>query len=363
MRAWCRLLPVAILLGGLGVLAACRDEGRPMNTRLTVWSEFLPSTKVIAALPALGAAGVDVNLGVTRCDGLATCPGVESLDAAEAVIRAAAPAGVTVRLWPELPLEEGRWANVKTLDAFSAWVREILAFVRDRGLPVPAIVFDMETSYQKLQQMQQLAAAGQLNDLVGFLQADADPAAYAAAKEKLRTLIDEVKAAGLEAHCSTLAQVLDDGSDEGIQRALDVPVDGLPWDRVSIQVYRTLMGELYASAAHAPDGFTPDLVYSYAVSARERYGDRAALDLGLVAAPGTFTGYDEPSGLLADIAAARAAGIPHGQLNVFALDGLDGRADLAAWLPADPGAGAAPERSQSTEDVRNIFLLLDLAMQ
>ncbi|MBI5480957.1 MAG: hypothetical protein HY906_19010 [Deltaproteobacteria bacterium] len=331
--------------------------------RLTVWSEFLPSARVIADLPALGAAGVDLNLGVTRCDGLATCPGVESLDAAEAVIRAAATAGVTVRLWPELPLEEGRWANVKTLDAFAAWVRQLLSFVRDRGLPVPAIVFDMETSYQKLQQIQQYAADGQLNDLVGFLQADADPAAYAAAKDDLRALIDEVKEAGLEAHCSTLAQVLDDGSDEGIQRALDIPIDGLPWDRVSIQVYRTLMDELYATAAHADGGFTPDLVHSYAVSAVERYGDRAGLDLGLVAAPGTFTGYDEPAGLLADIAAARAAGVPYGQLNVFALDGLDGRADFASWLPPDPGAGAAPERARSTDDVRNIFLLLDLAMQ
>ncbi len=44
-----------------------------------------------------------------------------------------------------------------------------------------------------------------------------------------------------------------------------------------------------------------------------------------------------------------------GALFKMALDGLDGSADFAAWLPSDPGQGAPPASDPATNNVRNLF--------
>ena len=132
--------------------------------------------------------------------------------------------------------------------------------------------------------------------------------------------------------------------DESIAMALWTPVEGLGWDRVSFQVYRTLFAAYSANLLGTDDVFGPGLVSSYAADIIDLYGDRAAIDVGATG-PGMLVhgGMTEPVELQGDIAAALAAGISLNAIHIYSLEGLVAQDDPHAWV-------AIPEPSAPSDE-------------
>jgi hypothetical protein len=156
----------------------------------------------------------------------------------------------------------------------------------------------------------------------------------------MTALVDELRARDLRVAAVTYPMVLDDAADgdDDIADAFDVPVTGPAWDEVSFMVYQSLIYDLSGS------WHGPDVVHSYAATAREQYGERAAVALGIVGSVGiepVAMPYPDAATLVADRGATRAAGIE--RVSVYSLDGLAplAAAERETWLA--PGVVRVPE--------------------
>jgi hypothetical protein len=109
-----------------------------------------------------------------------------------------------------------------------------------------------------------------------------------------------------------------------------------------------------------PVSFPSGLITSYAESILTHYGEQGAIDLGVVGSAGMseLPGMTDASALQGDLAAALAAGIAPGRIQVFSLDGLFEMDDRADWV-ALPAPVAAPVDA-STLEMRELFSSLDL---
>src|SRR5262245_55247050 len=119
---------------------------------------------------------------------------------------------------------------------------------------------------------------------------------------------------------------------------MDVPVLGLAWDQASFMVYQSLIYDLTG------EWHGPDVVASYTSSARDLFGDRGAVALGIVGSAGitpVALSYPDPDPLLADHAAARARSAA--AVSIYSLDGLLQQEDPATWLDTDIAAAEPPE--------------------
>jgi hypothetical protein len=199
-----------------------------------------------------------------------------------------------------------------------------------------------------------------LTERITTLVDGADPVAFEAAREAYIELVDDLHGRGLREFVSTLPMLIDDelDGDEGIAHALWTPVQDIPWDRASFQVYRTLFARYAQSLLGTDDVFGPGLITSYGEHIEAFWGDAASIDLGT-----TRTGVvgaiamESASELQEDIAAALAAGIPLHAINVYSLEGVLDRDDAEAWVQIPPPAEGAEE--QPVESIRNIIQGLD----
>lgn len=316
--------------------------------RVGVYSEFLAYDRVGTHLDALAARGAALQLAVP-----ASRIGDASL---AALLREAGRRGVETRLWLLLATAQGYWPNETNLGVFATEARRLLDWARDQGLPVAALVFDMEPSYDYVVALR-AALASDFAAAQRMMRAHRDPAAFAAARERLAALVREVQARGVRAECVTYPQVLDDlrDGDDDLQDALDVPVRGVPWDEVSFMVYQTV----FAEAVRRWIG--PSLVGVYAEEARAAFGERAVVALGLVGdagiPPPTGPVYDDPAALADDVAAARAARVS--RVEVYSLDGMALLGGAPRWLGATDPAPRAATRSSLVDVVRAISFGLD----
>jgi hypothetical protein len=314
-----RMLLVLVLLTACGTPAA-----PPGERALAVWSEFLSDDAVRAQLGFCAREGVDLYLAI---------PSTRIGDPAlAALLRAADAAGVGVRAWLLLPEADGYWPNEHNLAAMRAAALAFADWRDAEGLPVKWIVFDMEMSLARNQEVQRLRESEGQVAAVEAIKAGRDPVAYAAARAGYGLLVDELHARQLQVMAVTLPMVLDDAEDgdDDIQDGFDIPIFGIPWDEVSFMVYQSLVYDFLGS------WHGPDLIDSYARSAVAQLGARAAVALGIVGsagiAPVTMPYPDAPT-LLADHAAARAAGV--GRVSVYSLDGLVQQAEPGSWLDRD----------------------------
>lgn len=317
---------------------------------LGFWSESVPLETLHEHLDDLAAMEVEVKLGLT--------PGRIELDEVADFVRAADDEGVPVAFWPELETEDGRWPNARNLDAFEPWWQELLQLVEDESLPVETFIVDMELSILVMQEVEATVAKDGALAAVQLLLDRRDETLYADAKARFEALVLDAQARGLTVRLSTLPLVGDDyqDGDEDIQMLLDCPVQGIPWDEASLQVYRSIFDQYGGAMDGESHAFDPWLVHSYALSARELFGDAAALDLGIVG----FDDWASPQDLRDDAAAAMAAGIDIGNLDVFALDQLLALEEPRAWAEGlDSLDPAVPEEDSALEDLREVIQSLD----
>ena len=329
----------------------------PPGPRLAVWLEFVDETDVGARLALAGRHDLDVHLALIR--------GEHGRDFLRTACAAAGAHGVTLRLWPLVEEEHGYWAHQANHETFSDWVDVLLGWAADDCPAADSLAVDMELPIERSRRLAELTADEvDVAGLLSLFLEEMDAEAFEAGRAAYAALADAVRAAGLSCAVSTLPMLVDDldDGDESIARALWTPIQGIEWDEVSIQVYRSLF-QRFSFALPDPDVvFSSGLVTSYAESMRAAYGDAAGLDLGTTGS-GVFSesGLGSAAALQSDVAAALAAGIPVERLNVYSLEGLDGREDAAAWLAVpEPTAVAVDE---ATVGLREFIATLDAAAE
>jgi hypothetical protein len=316
-------------------LAACgggEDVGAPGERADAVWAEFLSDDALRAELPWLAEHRLDVYLAIPRA---------RIGDAALAgLVRDAAAADVGVRAWVLLDEADGYWPNEHNIPAMRAAALAFADWRDAEALPIEWIVFDLEMSLARTRAIADVIETDGTVAALDAIKAGRDPAAFATHTAEMTALVDELRARALRVAAVTYPMVLDDAvdGDDDIADAFDVPVTGPAWDEVSFMVYQSLIYDLSGS------WHGPDVVHSYAATARAQYGERAAVALGIVGSVGiepVAMPYPDAATLVADRGATRAADIA--RVSVYSLDGLAplAAAERATWLA--PGAVRVPE--------------------
>jgi len=340
------------------LLVACAPDPIVHPDRLSAWAEFAAVDDLPAYLERAGALELNVNLALLE--------GRHDREYLASACAEAEKREVALRLWPLLAEEDGYWANQANVEAFTDWTMW-LAEVARRDCPrAEGFQVDLELPIDRTRTLLELiGGGGSVAELISFLVDGRDPEAFEEARAGYADLVAELREDGYLVSASTVAMVADDfaDGDQSIAQALWTPVEGIDWDVVSFQVYRSTFDCHYAGALADPtQRFEPGLVSSYAASIRARFPESGGVGLGTT---GSGMGTEEPLAgpeeLQADLAAALAAGIPLGQLDVFSLDGLVDREDAAQWI-AEPEP-AEPEPDPATEELRALLAALDAAVE
>ncbi len=318
----------------VGLLAACggAEVGAPGERADAVWAEFLSDDAIRGELPWLAAHQLDVYLAI---------PEARLGDPAlAALIRDAAAADVGVRAWLLLDEADGYWPNEHNIPAMRETALAFADWRDAEALPLDWIIFDLEMSLARTRAIADVIETSGTVAAIDAIKAGRDPAAFATHTAEMTALVDELRGRGLRVAAVSYPMVLDDPADgdHDIADAFDVPVAGPAWDEVSFMVYQSLIYDLSGS------WHGPDVIHSYAASARAQYGDRAAVALGIVGTVGiepVAMPYPDAATLVADRGATRAAGVE--RVSLYSLDGMAPLAatDRAPWMA--PGAVRVPE--------------------
>lgn len=304
-----------------------------------VSAEFMTTAEVDAQLETLARAHVDVTLAWPLSD----------FDDAERwkLVRRAHELGIQVHPWPLLPMEKGYWANSVNAADIDQGVREILAAWEREKLPPARLVIDMEPPVDRALALAK-ATVETPTEVIGLMKKNVDRAQYAQATQTYKAMVAFAQARGWKVEVSTLPDALADyvDGDDDIRQALNIPLDDIPWDVVTIQAYRTLAKHFTPSIVGDPTDY---YVFEMGERARKVFGSRAGLIIGLTdpgdVQPETPT-YESPAALQKDLNAAVAAGFARDSIGLYALRGLVRKPPPASWLlradssPSNPSVDA-----------------------
>jgi hypothetical protein len=299
-----------------------------------VWAEFMPYRWVAGDLKRLRHYGLQLNLAIPPARLLE--PDLKFL------LQAAAAEGVPVGAWLLLEDAQGYWPNAENAPAFCALIERFLDWLDSEQLSVAEIIVDMETP---------LALSRLLKGrLIKGLQLEWQRWQHPQNRERFESavsaftgLVDTIHQAGLTAQVVTYPFIVHDAAAGNLafQSFLQVPVTPVPWDRISLMVYRSSFQDL------APMRLSSWLVYSYLELAQKVLNVPVSAALGVIGSIGKITegGFRDVDEIRADVAAARAAGVESIQL--FSLDGMHQLGAPEDWLrlyttlpgkpPARPG--------------------------
>jgi hypothetical protein len=337
------VLALAVTLGG-----GCNFAWpAPFETDRGVYSEFLAFAEVEQQLPTLAAHTTELYLAIRPSD--------VGTGALESVLLGARRNGVPVRAWLLLDDADGYWPGEHNLAAFDDHVRTFWDWSESLKLEVEWILVDMEPSLEVSNMLAGALESGDLASAVPVLLANRDRAKFDASREAWIDAVDDWHDQGIRVAVVGLPYLLDDFGDDDpdIQDMFDSPLDGPDWDEVGFLVYQNLYGTADARLG-AP------LVFDYARTARDRYGDRAAIALGTVGDIGKNTssiGYSERAALEADLDAARGADIA--KLHVFGLDGMQQRGGTDEWIADLAIEGSTPTVTDAVVQARAMVSTLD----
>jgi hypothetical protein len=352
----------AMAVGMLSGLLACGgdDAGSSPETPgfSAAWSEFATPAGLDASLSLL--TGRDVAIHVAWPAASVGDPALAAL------VRRAADADVEIRPWLLLATADGYWPGSSNADLFAAAAQQLMDQWEADGLAPTTLLVDMELRIDRAALLQEMLTAPEpdIVAIIDLLQAGIDPPQFEAARLSYAALVDEAHERGWQVALTTLPQMLDDyaDGDDQLRQAFGIPIDGIDWDVMTFQAYRTLFGDLLAGLSETRP--TSYFVYDHALLARELFGDRAGVDIGLVGAGVTPSStYVDGADLLLDVEAALAAGVPRQRINVYNLDGIMARAPSEQWLRAPPVSPAAPPADDATAESHATNAALDGVLQ
>ena len=323
------------------------------DDRFGVWVEFVQDDEAEARMAFAANNGLSVNLAMKR--------GEHGRERLSTWCQAAEAHDVAFRIWPLVSEEDGYWANQANAEIYTGWVAEMVDWSLEDCPRLDGIAFDMEFPIERAFELQALMEeSGSVTDLVDFFIGGIDDEAFAASRDVFAASVHDIQGQGLRCTASTLAMAADDvlDGDETIAKALWTPIEGIGWDRISFQVYRSMFDDEFSMALEDPEQeFTAGLVTSYATDIVAHYGDRASIDLGTTGSGISDHGGVEPDDLQADLAAALAAGIEPGATVIYSMEGTDDHADPASYFPVPSPQPA--EVDPATEEIRALFAMLD----
>ncbi|MGK5088906.1 hypothetical protein WDW86_15210 [Bdellovibrionota bacterium FG-2] len=288
---------------------------------LGVWSEWIPYPQVEKHLEELSKNRLRIHLAV-RQDEVRDPANFSEL---VHLLHAAQTKKVDVWIWPLLAQKEGYWLNQWNAPQFKAFTLDLLDNLEAQGVSVKGVSFDLEPPLEKLEALLSLAKKLKLAELTKTAQSYDEPDLFCAARSEIRDLAQTLHQRKLLVHAVTTPFILHDFknkvthprcADRTMQRVLGIPLDAENFDLISFMAYRSEFKTIIG-------GINSRLVYTYGQRARAAFGGQAGLDLGIVGNltfPHPLIGYQEPSRLKEDLAAARAAGI--GNLQIYSLDGM-----------------------------------------
>ncbi len=304
---------------------------------LSIWCEFMPYKDVQQTLPALAKHNCDLLLHVGRED-------IGSADLA-ALCRAARSNGVSVAAWFLLPYDEHLYVGEATAEA----VRELsLAFVdwsKKEGLGIGWVVFDCEPSPLLGKKLFAAVRRGRVVALSRILRDETDPALFEQSVGKMNHLIDELHGRGVKVMGAANRVFLDflRYENTAVQDSLNSPFSMVRWDRASFITYRYKASQVQYVG----------MVNRYAAFAHRYFGERAALDLGLLGDQRGFPEHRERAELFAggdyfisyldgmrsvfDLEEVVGVALDRGvtNINLYSLEGAVGSvAGLDYWLRA-----------------------------
>lgn len=231
--------------------------------------------------------------------------------------------GIRVSAWPMLADGDGRWASAHNAPRWIVFARRVL----DAAPTVTGLVVDLEPPITEVRAL--LAGPRRALHAVRAARArDMEPARAAFA-----AFLRELAAREVETTATILPHLLLEAPGrERWQRLTATPALGLPWSRVNVMLYTSMLegwsrGLLDRRRARA-------LLGAGCRRARRRFGPTAGVSLGAVGpgALGDEPTYRSPAELRDDVATARASGIE--DLALFDLAGVIRPGPAEEWLEA-----------------------------
>lgn len=249
------------------------------------------------------------------------------------VVRACDAAGVEVAAWPMLDDREGRWASARNAGAFVDLALRVAdaAEVKELAIDLEPPIDDVRALLRDPSRARQLFRERQR------------PNEFQRAKDAYALLVSELRARDVRTLAAALpVALLDrDGGRARWQRLIGTPIDGPPFDHVSVMLYTSMIegwsrGVFERRHARA-------LLAAGCRATKRRFGARGGVSLGAVdtGAFGDEPVYRSPEELADDVAIARAMGIH--DLALFDLAGVLARKPAEAWLDAFVSTDAATE--------------------
>ena len=316
----------------------------------------MPDSEIVSALPLLAGQNVGLALPFSAAE-LATTPHFALAGQATAL-------GVEIRPWLLLPDADGYWPGSTNAAEYDTYARRLVAAWGEAGLKPTTFVLDMEMPLARAQRYAQLATAFDTTNLISFLKQGINRTQYASATKIYRDLVVYLHSKGWRVQVTTLTQIVDDyaDGDDSLRQAFNVPLEGIAWDEVNIQAYRSL-NELVLKSVAGPT--TSYYVFDYALRARVLWGSRAGLSIGCTD-PGDLEpgapSYRDGNQLREDIDAAALAGIPRSQLGVYQLRGIVRRPPATQWFPARSLIALPPLPDLATVLTHTSTSVLDAAL-
>ena len=307
------------------------------SPHLSIWCEFMPYKDVEITLPVLAAYNCDLLLHVGRED-----IGNEDL---VALCRAAHSNGVNVAAWFLLPYNEHLYVGEATIDPIRDLSMRFVDWAQKEELGIDWVVFDCEPSPLLGKQLFAEVRHGGIIALSRILRKETNPGQFGQSVENLNRLIDELHGRGVKVMGAANRVFLDflRHSNTAVQDSLNAPFSMVHWDRASFITYRYKASQVQYVG----------MINRYATFARLYFGDKAALDLGLLGDQRNFPEHRERAELFAggdyfmsyldgmrsvyDLEEVVGVALGRGvtQINLYSLDGaVDSVAGLDYWLKA-----------------------------
>ena len=340
---------------GLGAGTALASAEALALERLAIWCEFMPYAEVQRELPVLAKYGCDLILHVER-------ESFADPDFAP-LLRAAEAQGVGVDAWLLLPYEEHLYVGQASVGGVRDLARRAADFFEQEDLAVRAFVFDCEPSPLLGRELFEAVLAKSPRQLAQILRDQMDPEVFGRDVAALNGLIAELRGRGYAVDGAGNRAFLDAQvrGNVALEDALNAPVSGVEWNALSFITYRYMASQLSYVA----------LLNRYAGLATRLYGERAAMDVGLIGdyheipenaeRAALFGGGEMFYGYLRGMRSAfdleEAVGVVLGcgvrRVNLYALDGaVTSVAGTENWLkaarrarPLGPVARWTPARS------------------
>lgn len=262
-----RLLILCTLLAlGAGCRTPPAAPRADARAKLSIWCEFMPYRDVLPTLPTLARYDCDLLLHVGPAD--IGDPALAEL------CREARRQNVNVAAWFLLPYEEHLYVGEATLAAIRETSLRFTAWSQREDLGVRWLVFDCEPSPLLGKRLFEIVRRGRLIELARTLRAERNPEQFAESVARLNALINELHEGGMLVMGAGNRTFLDFLRHENtaVQDALNTPFSMIHWDRASFISYRYKASQPQYVA----------MINRYAELANEYFGERAALDLGLL---------------------------------------------------------------------------------